>query len=160
MDSIYLETSVISYLTSPISRELVTAAKQQITQEWWSHSQGRFDFYVSDVVEQEVARGDAGLAQQRLSLIRGITRLSVNDEAESLARQFLTKSDLPAHALADAVHIALATVYAVDFLVTWNCRHIANPHMLKRLAAIAALEGYELPTVCTPHELHSAEETP
>jgi hypothetical protein len=160
MESIYLETSVVSYLAAPISRDLLTAAKQQVTQEWWNLSRHRYELYVSDLVEQEAARGDPAQAQQRLSLMHGVVRLSTNQDAENLAGEFLRRSSLPAHALADATHIALATVFAVDFLLTWNCRHIANPHILKKLTAIAASEGYELPMVCTPIVLQSAEEFP
>jgi hypothetical protein len=160
MESIYLETSVVSYLAAPISRDWITAAKQQVTQEWWNLSRQQYELFVSDVVELESSRGDPIQSQQRLALIHGIVRLTPNLETEALATEFLSRSSLPPHALADAMHIALATVYGLDFLLTWNCRHIANPHMLKKLAAIAASEGYELPTVCTPIELQASEDVP
>jgi len=112
VESVYLETSVISYLAAPISGDLVTAAKQQVTQEWWNLSRNRYELYVSDLVEQEASRGNTVQAQQRLSLIHGVVRLTTNLEAENLAAEFLKRSSLPAHALADAVHIAIATIYS------------------------------------------------
>lgn len=153
MESVYLETSLISYVIAAPSRDLVTAGKQQVSRDWWSLERSKYELFVSDLVELEIARGDQQQSWLRQDAIQGITRLAATVEVDSMADAFLRLSSLPRHALADATHIAIATVFGVDYLLTWNCRHIANPHILKKLAEIAESQGYELPVVCTPIEL-------
>lgn len=86
-------------------------------------------------------------------MLSGFPLLDVNEAVEGLAMQFLAKSNLPPKAADDALHIAVATVYGLDYLLTWNCRHIANAQIQKKLARISFDAGYELPTICTPYEL-------
>jgi len=158
MESFYLETSVISYLASQPSRDLVVAANQRLSHDWWNIERSRYELYISKIVADEIARGDQVEAQKRLLLVASLTRLAVTTEVTELADDFLSQSSLPPSAIADSMHIALATVYGIDFLLTWNCRHIANAHIVKKLAAIAQANGYELPTLCTPLELLTEEE--
>ncbi|MEQ9487209.1 MAG: type II toxin-antitoxin system VapC family toxin [Coleofasciculus sp. F4-SAH-05] len=109
--------------------------------------------YISQVVLDEVARGDSEIASKRLEMLRDFPLLEVNEAVQNLAMQFLAKSNLPSKAADDALHIAAATVYSLDYLLTWNCRHIANDQIQKKLAQISIDMGYELPTICTPYEL-------
>lgn len=152
-EAVYIETSMVSYLTARPSNNLILMANLEITREWWDVRRDRFTLYISQVVLDEVARGDPEIATRRLDILRDLPLLEVNEPVQSLAAQFLTKSTLPPKASDDALHIAAATVYGLDYLLTWNCKHIANAQIQKKLAQISIEEGYELPTICTPYEL-------
>src|SRR5580704_9567279 len=130
---VYLETTVASYLTARPSRDLVVAAHQELTVEWWSRHRHRFDIYVSDLVLREAARGDPSAAARRLAELQGIDILSLTAEAQELAALFLKRGLIPQKAVEDALHVALATAQGMDFLLTWNCRHIANAEVIERL---------------------------
>jgi predicted nucleic acid-binding protein len=153
IESLYLDTSVIGYLTIRPSTNLITASNSVITQNWWHTRRQNFTLYISEVVLEELARGDQEIATKRLELISELPLLAINEAVEELAQQFLIKSNLPPKASDDALHIALATVYKVDYLLTWNCKHIANAKIQKKLSQISIQSGYELPTICTPYEL-------
>jgi hypothetical protein len=153
---VYVETSVIGYLTVRPSRDLIVAACQQTTQEWWARQAGRFDLYVSVVVVREAGKGDRTEARKRLAILEPIPLLDLNEEALKLAERFVRRKVLPIKAGDDALHIALATVHDMDYLLTWNCKHIANPMIQKKIAALSRQRGYELPTICTPYEFLEA----
>ena len=153
---VYIETSVIGYLTARSSRDLITAACQQATREWWARQAGRFDLYASVLVVREAAAGARTEARKRLAILESIPLLDLNEEALRLAERFIRRKVLPAKAGDDALHIAVATVHDVDYLLTWNCKHIANPAIQKKIAALSKERGYELPTICTPHEFLEA----
>ena len=153
IESLYLDTSIIGYLTIRPSTNLITTSNSVITQNWWDTRRQNFTLYISEVVLEELARGDQEIATKRLDLISELPLLALNEAVEELAQQFLTKSNLPPKASDDALHIALATVYKVDYLLTWNCKHIANAQIQKKLSQISIQSGYELPTICTPYEL-------
>ena len=153
IESLYLDTSIIGYLTIRPSTNLITASNSVITQNWWDTRRENFTLYISEVVLEELARGDQEIATKRLDLISELPLLALNEAVEELAQQFLTKSNLPPKASDDALHIALATVYKVDYLLTWNCKHIANAQIQKKLSQISIESGYELPTICTPYEI-------
>jgi predicted nucleic acid-binding protein len=150
---IYLETSTISYLTARLSRDLVMAARQQITQEWWAKNAGTFELYVSELVWEEAKAGHIEAAQKRLNIISQLSWLSANETAKSLAYSFIHQKLLPMKATNDAVHIAIATIHGMDYLMTWNCKHIANAVIQKSLRRLIEAEGYEMPVICTPEEL-------
>lgn len=151
--SIYVESSVISYLVARPSRNLVATAHQQITREWWQRRRSSFDLYVSVEVLNEIARGDAEAAATRLATVDAVPVLEADEAARSFARAILQSAALPAKAAADAMHIAIATVNGMDFLLTWNCTHIANGRVLRTVAQLSRDLGYEPPTICTPEEL-------
>ncbi|QJB44058.1 type II toxin-antitoxin system VapC family toxin [Dolichospermum flos-aquae] len=153
IESLYLDTSIIGYLTIRPSTNLITASNSVITQNWWDTRRENFTLYISEVVLEELARGDQEIVTKRLDLISELPLLALNEAVEELAQQFLTKSNLPPKASDDALHIALATVYKVDYLLTWNCKHIANAQIQKKLSQVSIQSGYELPTICTPYEL-------
>jgi hypothetical protein len=153
METVYLESTIISYLVSNPSRDLIVAAHQQITREWWARRRQYFSCSISQVVLDEIARGDVEQVKRRLAVAQGLPRLRALAEAERLTVQFLQSGALPAAAARDAAHVAIATVARMDYLLTWNCRHIANAQILRKLAATAASSGYTLPDVRTPEEL-------
>jgi predicted nucleic acid-binding protein len=151
--TIYIETSVVSYLTARPHRDLVIATYQQLTLEWWTYSRQEFDLYTSPLVIEEAGRGDPQAANQRLEVLQNLSLLPSNREIEELAQCLMTGQLLPAKATDDALHIATATVYGMDYLLTWNCRHIANAQLQKPIRLICQREGYDLPILCTTMEL-------
>jgi predicted nucleic acid-binding protein len=151
--SAYLETSVISYYTSRFSRDLVVAGHQQITREWLDNYANRFHFFTSEIVIRECSGGDNAAAKVRLSILEDFQIIGLRDDALNLSKHFVKERAVPKKAGEDALHIAIATVHGIDYLVTWNCRHIANAQIRSKLERIANECGYELPTICTPEEL-------
>ncbi|MBN3925304.1 type II toxin-antitoxin system VapC family toxin [Nostoc sp. NMS4] len=152
-ETVYIETSIVGYLTARPSNNLILMANLEATREWWDTRRDQFMLYISQVVLDEVARGDTEIATKRLEIVRDFPLLEISEAVQNLAGQFLAKSSLPPKAADDALHIAAATVYGLDYLLTWNCKHIANAQIQKKLAQISLDAGYELPTLCTPYEL-------
>ncbi len=153
MESVYLETTFISYLVARPSRDLLIAAHQQITQDWWANRRLAFDCFVSPVVFQEASAGDASEIQKRLAIINTLMNLDATDDAESLTEAITSSGVLPVSATRDAAHIALASVHEIDYLLTWNCKHLANGQIMRRIALIFQRLGHRMPTICTPEEL-------
>ena len=151
--TIYIETSIISYLTARPSDNLLAAACQKITIDWWNTQRDRFELYASEIVLEEAAQGDSQAAQRRLKELEGISLLSVTDSAIALSGKFLDEGPLPQKALGDALHIAVSAVHAMDYLLTWNCRHLANAQIIRRVSVICNSRGYNMPVICTPEEL-------
>lgn len=129
------------------------AANIEITREWWDTRRSDFQLYSSQAVVQETSQGDAAIASQRLEIVRNLALLDLNQSVLDLAEQFLGRSNLPPKADVDAIHIAAATVHGMDYLITWNCKHIANAQIQRKLAEISLDFGHELPILCTPYEL-------
>jgi hypothetical protein len=152
MPKVYLETAIPSYLTAWSSRDLVQAAHQQITREWWERRE-RSDLFISQLVLREAGGGDAKAAELRLDALQGIRMLTLSSAARALAEQRLQGVPLPNNAAADALHIGIATANGMDYLLTWNCAPIANAAMRQRIEAICRGCGYQPPVLCTPEEL-------
>lgn len=150
---VYIETTIVSYLTARQSRDLVIAAHCQITQEWWEQRGGNFDLYTSQIVIQEAKVGDTEMAKKRLEILETMPFLAVIQDAVDLAKTLFDKGPLPTKAAVDALHIAIATVHGMDYLLTWNCKHIANAEMQIAIAKKCRVAGYEPPIICTPEEL-------
>jgi hypothetical protein len=150
---VYIETTVASYLTARPSRDIVVAAHQELTIEWWTTHRQRFDLYISDIVLREAAMGDEAAAAKRLAELGGIDVLSLDDSAREIASVFLRRRLIPENAIDDALHVAVATAQGMDFLLTWNCRHIANAEVVQRLEAVCLELGYQMPILCTPEQL-------
>ncbi|MGB2824082.1 MAG: type II toxin-antitoxin system VapC family toxin [Phycisphaerae bacterium] len=153
---VYIETSVISYLTAKPTRDLIVAAHQQITREWWESARPDLEQYVSDLVIDEASAGNEGAAGERRAILAGIPLLRLTDESRALANKLVDEGVFPEKAGADALHVAVAIVNGMDYLVTWNCTHIANARTRHVLARFADEQGYECPTICTPEELIEA----
>jgi len=153
MISVYLETSVLSYLASTPSSDLITAAHQVITHEWWKHHRRKYDLTTSPVVEREISRGDERAAERRIQLIRGVRLLAVTPESVKLAHRLIKNGPLPEKAEIDALHISVAAVHGIEYLLSWNCKHIANVFMQKDVARVIEAHGYECPVLCTPESM-------
>jgi len=145
--------TIPSYLVARPSRDLIRAAHQHLTREWWETRRVEYDTYVSQLVVDEAAGGDVEAAAERLGMLSGVPRLEVSEEAVGLARQLLDRRALPPNAADDALHVAVASVHGMDILLTWNCTHIANPDMMGAVRAVIDSCGYEWPVICTPAEM-------
>ena len=149
---VYVETSLVSYLTARPCEDLVHAAYQQVTREWWA-GRGAYELYVSQFVLDEASRGDTEAAARRLATLEEIAILEATDEATALAEELLSRGGLPLQAQVDAFHVAVATVHGMAYLLSWNCKHIANASLRSRIEAICRFVGFEPPVICTPLEL-------
>lgn len=129
----YVETSVLSYLVASPSRDVITLGRQQLTSLWWERESDRFELLASDAVVEEASRGDAVMAARRLEILARMRRLPVTSDVEKLARDYIRSGMVPVKEPIDALHLALASIHAIDYLVTWNCRHIANAHVRRKI---------------------------
>ena len=150
---IYIESTIPSYVVARPARDLLQAARQQLTKDWWDSKRAKHELFTSQVVLDEISNGEAAMAQQRLDVMAGITLLDLTNEANSLTKDILASGLLPPDADRDAAHIALATVHEMDILLSWNCRHIANAAIQARLRRLVEKSGFALPVLCTPDEL-------
>ena len=148
-----METTVVSYLTARPSRDVVVAGHQQVTRDWWETRRSAFDVYVSQLVVREAREGDPEAAGRRLSVIDELALLDVTSEAEALAFALVEGGVIPSNAGADALHIAVAAVHGVEYLVTWNMAHIANAQLRPGIEEVCRRAGFEPPILCTPEEL-------
>ena len=151
--SVYVETSIVSYLTARPSRDLIIAAQQAMTRDWWHDAAERFVLVASELVLTEAAEGDADAARARLTALERVTRLDTGEDAGALTRRLLELGAFPREAAADAAHVAIAATNKVDYLLTWNLRHIANAAVRPRIERACRKAGYEAPVICTPNEL-------
>ena len=149
---IYIETSVVSYLVARRSENIVIAAHQASTLDFWGKIND-FDTYVSDIVIQEASKGDKTQAQRRSQVIEGFPVLRIDDEVKELARQFLSKQIIPQKCPEDALHIAVAVSNGMDLIVTWNFKHINNPFIKRRIRQVVEENGWNCPEICSPEEL-------
>lgn len=150
---VYVETSVISYLTARPSRTILGAAYQQITQDWWQQDRNNYELLISELVIQECSAGDPKAADRRLAALYGIPLLDIDDHVRGIARGMVEDKCVPPHVVEDAMHIAVAAVHRVDFIVTWNFKHIANPILQERISRFLEARDYLIPFICSPQEL-------
>ena len=150
---IYIETSVISYLTARPARTIIGAAHQQITQDWWERARGNYDLLISELVVRECSAGDPEAVQRRLEALFGIPLLDIDPQVRNIATGLVAEGCVPPNVFEDALHIAIAAVHNVDFILTWNFKHIANPNLQERIARYLAQRGAVIPFICSPQEL-------
>ena len=150
---VYVETSVISYLTSRKSQDIIVAAHQEITRKWWEERRGRFDPVISELVYREASGGDPDASAARMAAIGDLRILKINDAALHLAERLISKGPIPRQYAEDALHIAVAAVSGVDYLLTWNCKHLANAAHRAMIESVVDEAGYACPIICTPEEL-------
>ncbi|HVC97135.1 MAG TPA: type II toxin-antitoxin system VapC family toxin [Pirellulales bacterium] len=153
MPNVYLETTIPSYLAAHPSRDLIIAAHQQITHEWWRDARNRFDIYVSEAVLDEIRCGDADAATRRLAILDGLPVLELNNDVRALVHAYDEKLGLVGRARADLPHFAFAVAYEMDYLITWNCAHIANGEIVRRLRETNLELGRFTPIIVTPKEI-------
>ena len=155
--TVYIETSVISYLTARPSRDIIVGAQQQLTADWWENQRSKYALFVSTFVVEEAVGGNATAAIRRLDTLTGITVLEVTDEITRVAAYLLQCGAVPQTAVQDALHIAISAVYRIQFLMTWNYKHIANAVMRDAINEACRAAGYHAPVICTPVELGGIE---
>lgn len=152
--SIYLETTVVSYYCSRPSRDIVISARQQLTQLWWDNKIQEFDIFVSDLVHEEAGKGDKDAAAKRLAAISGFSFLEIDEEASRIAKFLVADGAIPKEYPEDAIHIGVASVNGIDFILTWNFAHINNANKREKIAEVIDRCGYVCPVICTPEELN------
>ena len=150
---IYLETSLISYVVGRPSRDLITQANQELTREWWEMERQKYELFISELVVREAEVGDPSAVRSRLTLVAPLPRLSTPREVELLAPVLLRAAGLSSNAATDALHMALAAVHGMQYLLTWNCKHIANAVIRRAVERQCIAAGYDPPVICTPQEL-------
>ncbi len=153
MQTVYVETTIVSYLAAYPSRDLVTAAHQQITRDWWHVVRNRFELYISETVIAEIQAGDPEAGDRRLQIVQNLPLLELTDDVQILAKHYNKTLGLSGKAQADIPHFAFAVSYEMDYLVTWNCSHIANGEMIKRLMKVNNELKRPTPLVVTPEEI-------
>lgn len=153
MESVYLETTLISYLVARPSRDVIVSAHQQRTRDWWDTRRSEFACSVSQVVLDEASAGDPTESQKRLAIIQDLPVLEVTTSAEQLAQAIIASGAIPRQSVRDAAHIAVAAVHNIDYLLTWNCRHLANAQIMRRIDKVCQTLSERMPVICTPEEL-------
>lgn len=150
---LYIESSVVSYLAARRSADLIVAARQSITHDWWENQRHRFELRISTLVEEEISEGDRMAAERRLSWVSEIPSLSITDEAKAIARLLISRGSVPVGSEEDALHIGIAASQGAEYLLTWNFRHINNAETKDAIVSIIRENGYECPRLCSPEEL-------
>jgi predicted nucleic acid-binding protein len=153
MDTLYIETSIVSYLRQRPSSQVVMAARQLLTHRWWNNERSKYELVVSQYVIDEASAGDPTLAAERLESLDGIPLLPLDTEIAEIADEIMARAILPAKARADALHIAMVAHHRIQYLLTWNCRHIANATILARIHQMLTDLSIPIPVICTPEEM-------
>lgn len=152
-ERVYIETTVVSYLTARPSRDVVIAGHQQVTHDWWNTRRTNYELCVSELVLDEAGAGDAQAAEERLLVLQPMLVIETTTEAFELAVELLRAGALPSKAADDALHIAIAATKGIPYLLTWNCRHLANARMRPVIEAVCIAKRLKAPIICTPEEL-------
>jgi hypothetical protein len=150
---VYIETSIVSYLTARLSNDIRVVANQNTTIEWWETRRSSFELFMSEFVTAEASLGNPEAAKKRLDVIADLPKLSTSNEAKMLAKALICGGAIPTIAEVDAFHIAVAAVNGVEYLLTWNCTHIANAVIRPGIEKICRQQGVEPPIICTPQEV-------
>jgi len=153
MPTLYIETSIVSYLRQRPSTQVVTAARQVLTHQWWNHERANYELVTSQYVVDEASDGDPTLANERLESLDGIPLLAADPDVEIIANEIMARAILPPKAIFDAIHIAITAHHRIEYLLTWNCRHIANAKILPRIYSVLNDLSVPIPVICTPEEM-------
>jgi len=153
MDTVYIETSIISYLRQKPSSQVVAAARQILTHQWWNNERRNYELVTSQYVIDEASNGDSVRAAERLQLLDGIPLLPNAIEVPQIAQRIMSSGILPPKAQVDALHISIAAHHRIQYIVTWNCKHIANARILPKIHGILTDLGIPIPIICTPEEM-------
>ena len=151
--AVYIESSVISYLTARPSRDVVKSARQAITEEWWNNHRNRFDVFISALVEEEISAGDEKAARNRLKAVKNLPSADITIEAENIAKVLVSSGAVPENSMEDALHIGITTANGIEFLLTWNFKHINNAEKKNKIIEVVESLGYQCPVLCSPEEL-------
>ena len=157
-ETVYIETTIPSYLTARPSHDVRILTKQSTTLLWWDNDRHFYDLYISQIVLNEAMKGNEYAAEKRINALRGINMLQSTQEADKMARHILEVIDVSSKAANDALHLALATVHKMDYILTWNFRHLLNPHNIRELTHLCHRMGFETPIICTPESILEAKD--
>jgi predicted nucleic acid-binding protein len=155
--TVYIETTIVGHLTSRLPSNVTVMGQMLDTRKWWNDSRQDFELVISELVQQEITQGDPTAAAERLAAIEGIRPVPILDPARLLANALVAKHGLPEKARVDALHLAICATNDVSYLLTWNCRHLANATRQKTIAEICTQAGYTAPVICTPTQLTELE---
>jgi len=158
METVYIETTVVGNIAGRLHPNPAIAARQQLTRDWWANAPNRYQLLVSQLTLDECGDGDPGAATERLNVLHGIPLLDESEDAENLADLLIARLAVPSSQPRDALHIATAAVHGVQFIVTWNFKHILNPHLQQQIADTCREAGYIPPVICTPEQLVETED--
>jgi predicted nucleic acid-binding protein len=158
VDTVYIETTVVGHLAGRVHPDPNVAARQMTTRTWWSDKAHRYQLYVSQLVIDEYGDGDPTAASERLTKIQTIDLLASPVEVDSLVKSLVAGKAIPASEPRDAFHIAIAAVNGIDYLMTWNFKHIANASLRSRIEQVCRDAGFEPPIICTPEELMGVDD--
>jgi predicted nucleic acid-binding protein len=153
MPTLYIETSIVSYLRQRPSPQVIAAARQLLTRKWWDEERSNYELVTSQYVLDEASAGDPVLALERLESLDGIPLLPLDPQIAVIANELVSRAILPLQAAIDALHIAMVAYHRVQYLLTWNCTHIANAKILPRIHRVLTDLGYPIPIICTPEEM-------
>jgi len=153
MEKVYIETTIPSYLVAKPNRDIVILSHQEISKDWWENERNKYELYISEYVIGEIRKGDNILSQKRIELIKDIFLLEHNNDIEILAREYLRLLGFPEKAAIDILHIAYSVYYEMDYLLTWNCKHLTNACFKVKLLKLNNKLGYKTPEICTPEQL-------
>ena len=153
MATLYIETSIVSYLRQRPSSQVVMAARQLLTHQWWDEERGNYELVTSQYVLDEASAGDPELAAERLQSLDGIPLLPLDAQISVIANEIMSRAILPPKASIDALHIAMVAHHRIEYLLTWNCTHIANARILPRIHDLLRDLGIRIPMICTPEEM-------
>ena len=151
--TVYIEATVVSYLTARPSNDALKLSRQQATRQLWNEYSNNFEFIVSDLVMTEIARGDAKKAQRRLNAVVNLRSLQTSSVSYRLAQELIDAGAVPHHSQIDAQHIAIATVHNLDYLVSWNYKHIVNENKQQHISRVCRAAGFQPTNICTPIDL-------
>lgn len=153
MPSVYIETTIPSFYYT--SRKSLTAMLwRDETVRWWTRDRPRYTLYTSTAVTAELAASRLH-TEQRLALLAEAIRLDVREETIDIAKEYIRSGLMPNGLFGDAMHVALASYYRMDFLLTWNCRHLANANKFRYLEAVNRRLALHVPLLVTPYNLGS-----
>ena len=153
MKTVYIETSIPSYLTARATNDIKATAWQEITKQWWLEEREKYDLFISELVIAEASRGNIEASRRRLNALDGLVELSIEPLAGELANPLIINGGMPKSSEADAIHVALCAIHRMDYLLTWNCRHINNAITKPLIRKICEENGFICPEICTPLEL-------
>lgn len=157
MDSVYVETTVVGNIAGRLHPDPETCARQNLTRRWWSKAPDRYRLFISQLTLDECGDGDPDVAAERMGIVEGIELLEPNDAAKTLAKLLIERLAVPTSQPRDALHISIAAVHGVEFITTWNFKHILNPHLQLKIADTCREGGFQPPVICTPQQLLETE---
>jgi len=156
--TVYLETTIPSFLTARPSNNLILVGQQQLTLRWWNTRKRHYSVFISELVIEEAGKGDSRAARKRMDAIKSLPLLEIDEETIKLGAKILKSGIIPQKAAADAGHVAVAARHGIDYLLAWNCKHIANAEIIRRLDKVIQDQGYRAPIICTPTELFGGQD--